>query len=202
METSQIQSTKSKISARFEGQKTVQLNLFSKSADVGEINRTPDGRLLLTLTPGLNVEEIVLPGSVPVLLEPTEGSLAVTCGNGLNERPSRLSIRSTNAPVKLDSMPLLSGTHSIIVIGKSADVTLSQVLGGVLDVETQSGNITIGIPAKTSASVEASVVSGKIQNLITPDQPQGDTLNFKMGDGKAKITMRATSGNVVIRQSD
>lgn len=195
-----IQSLKSSIVARFSGQNTVQLNLSSKSGSAGDMSRTPDGRLLLAVAPKLDVDEIVLPGNVPVLIESTDGSLTVSGGSGSNERPSRLNIVSTGAQVKLESMPLVSGTHSIKVVGKSVEAELSQVQSGVLEIEVQSGNITISLPANASASLDISVVSGKIVNQITPDQPKGDSLKFKIGEGKAQITLKVTNGSVTIKR--
>jgi hypothetical protein len=194
-----VQFVKSNVFARFGGQNTVRLNLLSKLASAGELTRTPDGRLLLSISPKLDVNEMILPKNVPVLLEPTDGSLTVSFGNTQYERPSRLSIISTSAPVKLDSFPLVSGRHSVKIVGASIETNLSQVQDGVLEIEVDSGNITLEIPVSSSVTISASVVSGKIMNNMTVDQPKGENLKLKLGAGKAQITLRAVNGNISIR---
>jgi hypothetical protein len=193
-----IESVKSNIRAHFAGENTAQINLANNSDNAGDLIRTPDGRLMLSLAPNVQINDILLPSGVPVLLEPTNGSLTITGGNAINEKP--LSIMATGAPVKIRSFPLVSGTHNIRVVGKSADISLGEVTGGALEVEVEGGNIFLALPSTSSARLDASVVSGSIGNYLTKDKPIGDALSFMLGDGKARISLKAVNGNVIIRE--
>jgi predicted membrane protein len=75
------------------------------------------------------------------------------------------------------------------------------VTGGSLVIEVQGGDVTITLPANASVSMDVSVISGKIQNSATTDAPSGDKLSFRMGDGKAQITIKAVNGSVNIKTS-
>jgi hypothetical protein len=199
-----IQAVKSAVSARFGSQNTVDIELSGNASDTGDLTRTQDGRLLLALAPRLPIDEITLPANVPVLLELTEGSLALTGGPGANGRPMKLNIISTGAPVSLDYFPLVSGTHSIKVVGKSVDVVFSQVQGGNLDIEVQGGNISLNFPKSASASLALSAPSGKIQNLtgIEPQKASEDAMALQIGNGSASVSAKAINGTVTVRFGD
>lgn len=199
-----IQAVKSVVTARFGSQNTVDIELSGNASDTGDMTRTQDGRLLLALAPKLPIDEITLPANVPVLLELTEGSLALTGGSGPNGRPTRLNVISTGAPVSLDYFPLVSGTHSIKVVGKSVDVVFSQVQGGNLDIEAQGGNISLSLPKNASTSLALSAPSGKIQNLtgVEPQKTSADAMALQIGDGKAAISAKAINGTVTVRFGD
>jgi len=197
-----VQSTKSTFSARFASRDSVQLNTSARIKSGGELTRTPEKTLVFNLTPKLDVDELLLPGNAPVAIELTDGGLTITGGVGSIDKPVKLEVTSTGAPVNFDGFPLLAGTHSVKVVGKSVNVALSQVQGGTLSIEVQSGNITLDLPQKASAEIDGSVLSGKIQNTATKDEPNGDSFNCKIGDGKARISLKTTNGNIIIKMAD
>jgi len=194
-----IKSTRSEIKARVFDRTTAEVRLASRADDPGELVRIED-RLVLALTPKLAVSELILPGAVPILLEPTEGSLTVSCGPGPNDRPVRLNVASTGAGVTLDAFPLVSGTHMVNSVRGDVRITLSTAQGGVLTAEVTGTDLTVAIPRNASARVTATVTSGRIDNLtgVQPQDSGPDHVSLLFGAGTAEITLRAVNGNIHI----
>ena len=197
-----IKATRSDIKARVLDQNTAEIRLASRSDDPGELVRI-DERLVLALTPKVAVDEVILPGTFPLLLELTEGSLALACGSGPNDRPVRLSVVSTGAPVALESFPLVSGTHTVKVLGGDVRIALSAVSGGALEVEVTGDDVILALPRDASATVTAAASTGSIENLtgLAPLEAAQDRMVLQFGAGKAAISVRAINGRVSIRVS-
>ena len=201
--TLHVQTTRSAVNAQIFDRPTVEIRLTSRTDDPGELVRVED-RLVLALTPKLDVSEMFLPGPFPILLELTEGSLDLSCGPGPNDRPSRLNISSTGTLVNVQSLPLISGTHTVKSVGGEVRMSLSAVLGGVLSVEVTGKNLTFSLPKVGSARIQAFTTSGRIENQtgLPPEESGPDHLGLKIGSGVADITLRAINGNIVVTCSD
>lgn len=198
-----IKSTRSDIKAHVLGRTTAEIRLASRTDDPGELMRVED-RLVLALTPKLPVSEMLLPGAVPLFLEPTEGSVDLICGPGTDDRPVKLSIVSTSAPVTIEAFPLISGTHSIKSVSAEVNMQFSAVQGGVLSVEVTGKDLTVILPKDASARIQASATSGKVDNQtgVQPQSSAPDHMTIQMGSGKADITLRAINGDVRIKSSN
>ncbi len=198
-----IKSTRSDINARLVGRNTAKLSVVDGINDTGELTRVDD-RLVLTLTPKLAVADLSLPCAVPVLLEPTEGSLLVTFSSNPTSLPAKLSVVSTGAPVTIDGLPLVSGTHAVKALNGEVNVTLSSAKGGALSVETTGKDLTLSLPRSSSALVDASVTSGHIENLtgVQSDHPSEEHIHLEFGTGGANIMLKVINGNLRIRFSD
>ena len=196
-----LKATRSDITARVLNQNTAEIRFASRVDDPGELTRV-DERLVLELTPKVQIDEMVLPGTIPLLLELTDGSLTLSGGPGPNDKPERLRVIATSAPVSIKSIPLTSGSYAVKSIKGYVQISLTEVTGGSLEVEVTGGDLTLTIPRETSAKVNISAISGKIQNFVTADQPNGDQLSFQMGDGKAAISLKAVNGTVCIKTSE
>jgi len=73
--------------------------------------------------------------------------------------------------------------------------------------KTHSGRLTLGIPTNASASVSLETFSGTVDSdfpvtLETSKQQSGheSRFNFRIGDGRARITLETFSGNIVIQR--
>ncbi len=198
-----IKSTRSDIKARILDRNTAEIRLASRSDDPGELIRMEE-RLILALTPKLPVSEILLPSTVPVLLEPTEGSLVVTCGPGPNDRPIKLGIVATGAPVTVEGLPLISGTHRVRSTGGPVELNLGPVQGGVLNVEVTGKDLVVNLPRDASALISATATSGNIENLtgIEAQTPGPDHISLQLGTGKADMILRVVNGNMRIKYSN
>jgi len=193
----------SDIRAKILDRNTAEISLQSKSDDPGELQRLGE-RLVLAVTPKVGVDEVLLPSNVPLLIELTDGSLTLTTGPNPADRPLKLSIISTGAPVTLQSFPLVSGVHRIKSLGGEVDVILSVAEGGALDVEVTGKALTFVLPRSASATLDAFASSGKIDNLtgIQPEESSDNHMKFRMGAGKAEITLRAINGTVCIKLAE
>ncbi|MHB1001822.1 MAG: DUF4097 family beta strand repeat-containing protein [Armatimonadota bacterium] len=198
----QIKSLRSNIKAYAANQNTVTIRLAARADDTGELVRTNTG-LVLSLSPRLPVDEVSVPNSVPVILQVTEGALTFSGGLNAAERPSKLNIVATSAPVDLESFPLISGTHTIRSVGGKVQIELSQVQAGNLEVEVTGNDLTITLPKDASARIEAAATSGKVLNQtgIDPQKSGSDYVSLQMGAGKAMISLQAVNGNVCIKTS-
>jgi len=198
-----LRATGSMVKARILDQNTAEIRLASQSDDAGKLVRT--GELLsLELTPRVIVDEIILPGAVPVVLEITDGSLALKGGSGPQDKVARLSVIATSAPTTIESFPLVSGAHSVKVVGDKVSVALSQVQGGSFEVEVTGGDLALLLPKDASAKLDVSAPSGKIENLtgIAPQESAADHLKLQVGEGKATITLKAINGTVCIKMAN
>lgn len=197
-----VKSTRSTVRARVADRNTAELRLLAK-LDPGELVRVDD-RLMLALTPGIDVEEIILPSNFPLLLELTDGWLLLNGGPNSNDRPSRLNVISTGAAVAVESLPLVSGQHAIKSLGGEVRVALSEVAGGSLDIEVTGKNIMVAFPRNASASLDVMAQSGRIENLTGLEMSGRPDNHFaiKMGAGKAEISLRAINGTVCIKYAD
>lgn len=196
----QIKTLRSDIKASVKSQNTVTIYVNDKDNDYGELVRTNTG-LVISTSPQLLVDSIQLPSTTPVILQITEGSLIYAGGINPNDRPSNMDIIATSAPVTLDGFPLISGVHTIKSVGGDVDVSFSQVTGGRLEVDVTGNDLALTIPANASAVIEASVTSGKVQNLtgLQPVKSSSGFLSLKMGDGKAAISLQAVNGTISIK---
>jgi hypothetical protein len=79
--------------------------------------------------------------------------------------------------------------------------------GGTFDFDTHSGNVDIGIPQKTGASVSAVTVAGSITNNLSANAPipgrfgRGAELTMELSGGGARVSVRTFKGPVTFRRS-
>ncbi len=91
-------------------------------------------------------------------------------------------------------------------VSGSIDFTGSLGPGARLDAEAHSGNVTLELPADTSATFEIETFSGNIENEFGPpaEKSGGFTpskwLKFTTGSGEARITVESFSGNVRLKK--
>ena len=76
--------------------------------------------------------------------------------------------------------------------------------GGVVEFETQSGNIAVRVPARTVADFDALTIGGTITNTLGAAQPTprangaGQELRFSTGAGGAQVTVRSFKGGILL----
>ena len=194
-----LETTNSDINARLRSGNTLEVHLKSSADDVGKLIRAADG-IILTLFPKLQVSEIILPGTIPITVETTGGSLKLASDFSSFERPASLRVVSTGAPVSLEDFPLVSETHIIKVVGGKVEVSTSRVEGGVLNIDCTGGDVVLGLPKNASATLNIEAPSGKIKNYtgVQPVSESGNKMRLKLGDGKAQISVKAVNGTVHI----
>ncbi|HEU5261792.1 MAG TPA: hypothetical protein VFU41_10275 [Gemmatimonadales bacterium] len=76
--------------------------------------------------------------------------------------------------------------------------------GGALEIESQSGNIEVRVPAQTVADFDAVTIGGTITNALDKTPPAtraagvGQELHFSTGTGGAQVTVRNFKGAIVL----
>ena len=198
-----LKATGSVIKGRILDQKTAEIRLAFRSDDVGRLVRA--GELLsIELNPRVAVDEVILPGAMPIVLEVTDGSLVLKGGSGPRDKVAKLNIIATSAPTTLESFPLVSGAHSVKAVGDKVSISLSRAQGGNFEVEVTGGDLTLLLPKDASARLDVSAPSGKIENLtgVQPQESAADRMKLQVGAGKATITLKAINGTVCIKMAD
>lgn len=76
--------------------------------------------------------------------------------------------------------------------------------GGTLELESQSGTVTVRIPPTTLADFDLLTIGGTIRNALTATRPVrraagvGQELRFSTGGGGAQVTIRSYKGPIVL----
>lgn len=95
--------------------------------------------------------------------------------------------------------------------GKFETVTGDIVYGGdvaykgSLDLNTHSGRIELRLPPKPDVELDATTVTGRIENTATPSRPiagregRGMELGFSSGAGDTRVIIRSFKGDIVVR---
>ena len=80
--------------------------------------------------------------------------------------------------------------------------------GGLVNFDTHSGTIEVGIPAGNGADFEVASIAGKISNRLTSTRPvagrygRGAELNTSSGDGGTRVVIRSFKGPVTLLRKD
>lgn len=96
----------------------------------------------------------------------------------------------------------MSDFQSLALSSTSGDleVTLSSTPQAQVRLESVSGDISLDLPAEASAEIEALTASGDIDcdtEMLEPNRT-GRRLSGRLGDGRTKIMLRTTSGDIDI----
>lgn len=80
--------------------------------------------------------------------------------------------------------------------------------GGMINFDTHSGAIEVGIPAGSPADLDVVSIAGKIINRLTSTRPvpgrygRGSELSTSSGDGGVRVSIRSFKGPVVLLRKD
>ncbi|WP_029418461.1 LiaG family protein, partial [Bacillus sonorensis] len=131
-------------------------------------------------------------------LQADELSVRGTSGNIRLEHveTAEADIRSTSGNTELEDV---TGKLTIKHTSGNLEASFSTV-NAPLRISQTSGNVRLELPDNADISLQATLTSGNISHSYPFDQTEGDkrTLIGKNGDGKNKIDISSTSGNVSI----
>jgi hypothetical protein len=159
----------------------------------------------------------VLCGSGDVKLSNVKGQAQVTTGSGdisLNTIQGETRLQTGSGTLEIsnpgDALEASAGSGDITIKGASADVRI-RTSSGEIDVEgnpgpsnywdlhTNSGEVTLHVPATASFRLYARSSSGDIDAAI-PIVMEGTTdrheLRARIGDGKAHVEIQTSSGDI------
>jgi hypothetical protein len=114
-----------------------------------------------------------------------DGQLEATSGDGhvrVEGRFDRLNIRTGDGGVDVRALPgsKVSSAWSIRTGDGSVDVSLPDTLQANLDVHTNDGHISLGIPLQVEGSLSRSAIRGKLNG-------GGAELSISTGDGSIRL---------------
>jgi hypothetical protein len=118
---------------------------------------------------------------------------------------SDLGLSTVSGPIKVDG-GVFERTKIETVTG---NITFAGKLdrGGTFDFDTHSGNVEIGIPQKTGASISAVTIAGTITNNLSVHPPipgrfgRGAELTMELSGGGARVAVRTFKGPVTFRRT-
>ena len=97
----------------------------------------------------------------------------------------------------------LRDVHAGTVAG-DVDLAAAPCKHGRNQAQTMSGEVRTELPADVSARIEAETFSGRIRSdfgtVKKPEYGPGSSLDARVGDGDAQISVKSFSGNVDIRK--
>ena len=80
--------------------------------------------------------------------------------------------------------------------------------GGLINFDTHSGSVDVGIPAGNGADFEVASIAGKITNKLTSSRPvagrygRGAELNTSSGEGGTRVVIRSFKGPVTLLRKE
>jgi hypothetical protein len=118
---------------------------------------------------------------------------------------SDLGLSTVSGPVKVDG-GMFERTKIETVTG---NITFAGKLdrSGIFDFDTHSGNVEIGIPEKTGASISAVTIVGTITNNLSTHPPipgrfgRGAELTMELSGSGARVSVRTFKGPVTFRRA-
>jgi len=169
---------------------------------------------------GIGSDVQAMAGSGDLQLSDVQGHVQVTAGSGnitLNEVRGESRLQTGSGDLKIvqagDAVVANTGSGKITVTGASADLRLHGASSEVnvdgnpgasnfWDFRTSSGNVTLHVPSSASFRFYARSSSGSIEAQI-PIIMEGTAgkheLRARIGDGKARVEVETSSGNIAIR---
>lgn len=160
------------------------------------LGSTPSHVTMATVSGSIRVEAT----SPDLRLTTVSGAISATGATG------RAELTTVSGGVRLEAAAPLEQVRVNSVSGP-AEVRGPLAERGVVEVESHSGSIRLGIPPDTPADFEVNTFSGAIRNELTGDEPSsprfgpGRSLNFRTGDGSIRIRLRTFSGQVTLEPS-
>lgn len=115
----------------------------------------------------------------------------------------RIRLEAVSGRLRLDSRTPVKQIDAGVVSG---DIELRAGLqaGGRIQAESLSGDLTLVLPAGTSAKVNASSFTGSIRSpqgkVETQEHGPGSSLETTLGGGDGRIEVETFSGDLVLRQ--
>jgi bla regulator protein blaR1 len=175
------------------------------------------GDLRVTSTPingkaDVSVDYIVhVPAGAHVIVNTVSGNILVHGVTGAVDATSTqgdVEVNGAHGPVSATST-----SGNVIASGLRGDSTLKSISGDVqveydeldgkqaVDAESTAGEVTIVMPANTSAHITAETVSGSIHSFDgdhVNDGAAGASVDKMTGKGSARVDLRAVSGDITI----
>lgn len=137
-------------------------------------------------------EAFVQSGSGEIRLRELDGNAMIKNSNGdtwVGVANAEVRIKAANGDIVVDL-----ARSSVDAMSANGDVRLGEVVRGSVVLETQIGDLDVGIRENTAAWLDVSATAGRVHNeLVATDTPEKSTETVE-------VRARTSVGNVVIRR--
>lgn len=152
---------------------------------------------------GLSAETRIKAGSGNVTLDGVTGKVeAITVSGDIEAQGLRGSVRftSVSGPLSLAGGMLDRLEAKTVSAKVTADVALRPE--SRIQISTVAGEVTLRLPASTSAAVSLSSATGRVESafdgLAPVDRAVAKGVSGKLGDGSGNVQVSSVSGNVTL----
>lgn len=134
----------------------------------------------------------------PVDVESVSGSITLT---GVADE---IEVSTVDGTIEVTADEIRRG--EIQAVSGTIRVSGRLTAGARLDLQGHSSDVTLAVPAGTSASFDVTTFSGDIDNALGPAAESisryapGKKLEFTTGSGDARVSIETFSGNVTLKQ--
>jgi hypothetical protein len=135
---------------------------------------------------------VFVPPTFRADIEQVNGEISV------RELRNAIVVSNVNGSVNIAEV---SGDLRVSVTNGAIDADAALRPGGVIDLQTVNGDLSLTIPATTSAILEATIVNGsiKITDLVLDDQTiRSSRVTGTLGGGNGTITLAVTNGGIEV----
>jgi hypothetical protein len=141
----------------------------------------------------------------PIRVIRAHGRVQINSVNGsiqLDEISGRIFAETVNGPIDIDRVVSDSVDASTVNGNLSYDGTLRA--GGRYRLTTHSGNIVIGMPEQSGATVSVATFNGEFESdfPITIRHSMGKRMRFKLGKGEATLDLESFLGKIRLRRPE
>ena len=161
------------------------------------------GSITVSSTPReLNIESMdgnvkVLAGAPWMRVKTATGEIDVRAGG------EDVGLSSVGGTVRVSGGRYERGKFETV----TGDIVYEADIGfkGSIDLTTHSGRVELRVPPRPDLELDATTVTGTIENSVTPRRPlvgregRGMELAFSSGTGDTRVVVRSFKGNVVVR---
>lgn len=106
-------------------------------------------------------------------------------------RAERAMLRIINFSGSVDASVEAGGIEAEVLDLREEDV---------VDLRTTEGDIELSLEPQAEATIQATVSDGRIISDFPPESEPGSQLDLRLGDGKAKVKLRALKGNIRLKK--
>jgi Putative adhesin len=134
----------------------------------------------------------VTAGSGDVRLRTLDAAAAIKNSNGdtwVGEAGGDLRVSAANGRISVDV-----ARASVVAKSSNGDVRLGEAVRGTVVLETQLGDLEVGIPEGTAAWLDVRSTAGRVHNALEAADAPGSSAET------VEVRGRTTAGNVVIRR--
>ena len=195
------------------GQESADLEIHVPSASAVEVKSLSADASVRDVTGALRVESVS--GDITIAGAPSEIAVRTTSGNVvINASTAVTRARSVSGEVHVRGVRGKASIESVsgectLTGGEFSDAEMRTVSGEVIfegalsgqgsfEFRSHSGDVLLRIPVSTSADFELRTFSGELTTKLAAARASSGALDFRLGNGGARVSVRTFSGDATV----